>query len=60
MVGGDADSLQVRTAPDGVDEAPMESWEMLPRRWNTVFQVHHNQLFGSSWHVASIGSTVQL
>lgn len=33
MVGGDADSLQVRTvvlAPDGVDEAPMESWEMLP------------------------------
>ena len=33
VVGGDADSLQVRTvvlAPDGVDEAPMESWEMLP------------------------------
>jgi len=28
VVGGDADSLQVRTvvlAPDGVDEAPMES-----------------------------------
>ena len=37
MVGGDADSLQVRTAPDGVDEAPMESWEMLPRRWNNGF-----------------------
>ena len=33
VVGGDADDLQVRTvvlAPDGVDEAPMESWEMLP------------------------------
>ena len=33
VVGGDAGSLQVRTvvlAPDGVDEAPMESWEMLP------------------------------